>query len=51
MPAPPLVIAQMTSTLGMSVEAALCGQVRRVMTQPYMQPSDDAAAMRGWVVG
>ncbi len=33
-----------------AVSAVLRGQVRRVMTQPYMQLFDDAAAARGWVV-
>ncbi len=33
-----------------AVGAVLRGQVRRVMTQPYMQLFDDAAAARGWVV-
>jgi hypothetical protein len=30
--------------------AVLRGQVRRVMTQPYMRLFDDAAAAREWVV-
>lgn len=29
--------------------AVLRGQVRRVMTQPYMRLFDDAASARGWV--
>lgn len=33
-----------------AVGAVLRAQVRRVMTQPYLQLFDDAGAARGWVV-